>query len=604
MIHPHLHTALATLAAALSLVTPAAAHSGSHASVHDTVAGILERVRSSPGWRNQSAFTRGRVESLLTREEREVLGSAHIRFQASQPCRVTVFHDRSLRLEPFWLRSGSWSRPGTEIKVGDVTFQAWQRDFPAGEVGLGINSLSGGGRHYFVAVAPLGPAPLELDDLYPGQLRTTNFVAGALPWTDRTDTLPAPPPGFEGQTLLQTLHARRDDGRLVGRVRWTGRPAAARPDHVVLTWSGDPRTTQTLQWRTSRKTRAGMVVHVEAAQANLPLEAWHRTQATTTTLASESTANDPVIHRHTTVLEGLQPGTTYVYRVGDGSRRGWTEPLQFTTAPAAPESFSFIYMGDAQNGLDAWGRLVRGAHRARPDAAFYLMAGDLVDRGAERDDWDDFFENARGVFDHRPLVPVLGNHECQGGRPRLYLEQFALPTNGPTALEAERAYAFEYGNALFVILDSNEDPAKQTEWLDTTLGASRARWKFVAYHHPAYSSAPNRDNKKLRETWLPIFDRHGVDIALQGHDHAYLRTHPIRHGEMVSSTAEGTTYVVSVSGTKFYSQAKRPETVVGFTNVATWQVLDLRVEGDRLTYRAYDRRGQVRDEFVIDKSGR
>ena len=60
--------------------------------------------------------------------------------------------------------------------------------------------------------------------------------------------------------------------------------------------------------------------------------------------------------------------------------------------------------------------------------------------------------------------------------------------------------------------------------------------------------------------------------------------------------------MVSVSGTKFYSQAVRPETAVGFTNVATWQVLDVEIEGDRLTYRAYDRQGRIRDSFVIDKA--
>ena len=58
-------------------------------------------------------------------------------------------------------------------------------------------------------------------------------------------------------------------------------------------------------------------------------------------------------------------------------------------------------MGDAQNGLDRWGVLLHNAYRARPDAAFYLMAGDLVNRGAERWDWDSFFENSKGVFDRR-----------------------------------------------------------------------------------------------------------------------------------------------------------------------------------------------------------
>ena len=27
---------------------------------------------------------------------------------------------------------------------------------------------------------------------------------------------------------------------------------------------------------------------------------------------------------------------------------------------------------------------------------------------------------------------------------------------------------------------------------------------------------------------MPIFDKHHVDLVLQGHDHAYLRTYPLR----------------------------------------------------------------------------
>jgi hypothetical protein len=595
-------TGVALLVSVLRPV-PARAHSGSHPSVHDTVAGILERVKRSPGGRERTAFTRNRVESILTDSERHVLATGHLTFRVDQPVLVTVFHDQALDRDPFWLRDGTWSRPPeAKLGVGDATFDFWQKEFPAGEIGLGVNSLGGGARHYFVALRSLGGGPVTLADGYPGQLRATNFVAGARPWTDRTEALPAAlPDGFAGQTLVQTLHAWRDAGRLFGRVQWTEHPASSRPDQVVLTWSDDPRTTQTIQWRTSRRIARGEARVIEAGQAGRPLSVWSRLSAFTTTLVSESTANDPVVHRHTVVVRGLRPGTRYAYRVGDGSAQRWSETREFVTAPAGAEPFAFVYMGDAQNGLDTWGKLVRGAYRARPDAAFYLMAGDLVNRGNERDDWDDFFDNARGVFDRRPLVPVVGNHECQGGRPRLFLEQFALPRNGPAGLEAERVYAFEYGSALFVVLDSNEEPGKQAAWLEDQLARSRARWKIVSYHHPAYSSAASRDNQILRETWAPIFDRHGVDLALQGHDHAYLRTYPIRDGRRAPSTAQGTTYIVSVSGTKFYKQAARPETIVGFTDIPTWQILDLEIAGDRLTYRAFDRQGTLRDEFVIDK---
>ncbi|MFO1496902.1 MAG: metallophosphoesterase [Verrucomicrobiota bacterium] len=243
--------------------------------------------------------------------------------------------------------------------------------------------------------------------------------------------------------------------------------------------------------------------------------------------------------------------------------------------------------------------MLQQALQARPDAAFYIIAGDLVNRGRERDEWDSLFHYGSPVFSRRPLVPAVGNHDAQGGRPGLYLDQLELPKNGPLLFDQERVFALEYSNALFLVLDSNLRPHRQTAWLESQLGRSKALWKFVIYHHPAYSSARARDNADLREAWAPIFDRYHVDMALQGHDHAYLRTYPMRGQHRVESPAGGTTYVVAVSGTKMYLQDPRDYAAVALTNVATYQVLDL--AGRRLTYRAFDAAGRTRDELVIDK---
>jgi 3',5'-cyclic AMP phosphodiesterase CpdA len=162
-------------------------------------------------------------------------------------------------------------------------------------------------------------------------------------------------------------------------------------------------------------------------------------------------------------------------------------------------------------------------------------------------------------------------------------------------------YSFEHGNALFVILDSNLAPTNQTRWLEEKLSQTKATWKFVVYHHPAYSSGGNRDNKEVRAAWTPLFDKYHVDMALQGHDHAYLRTYPLKASQRVASPKEGTVYVISVSGTKMYAQAKHDYTEFGMTNVSTFQVLDIQISGNRLVYRAYDLDGKLRDEFVIEK---
>jgi hypothetical protein len=587
----------------LSIPAPAplSAHVGP--SVHDAVAGVLERMRRDLPPAEVRDWTAAKAEQFLTAREREILGGEHISFHVNVPVRVWILRDRKLGDEPFWLGPRGFRPTALSLKSADADYDVWRQDFSAGRVGLGVPCLSGAGRHYLVVLAPSNEADnVKVTELYPGQLRLATFRARVKAHLDQNTVFASVPPELDGRTLIRTDNARVKDAQLLNRFGWTAHPSSDRPDHVLLTWSDDPRTTQTIQWRTSTNVPRGYVLFQKQADFHgfQPHQAT-RTAATTARIETPKLINDPVVHWHTAELRGLSPGTTYVYSVGDGRESGWTAPVEFTTAPAGEQPFSFIYLGDAQNGLDRWGTLVRNAFRSRPDAAFYVMAGDLVDRGAERDDWDSLFHNAAGVYDRRPVVPALGNHECQGGKPELYLRQFALPRNGPANLEPERAYSFHYANALFVILDSNLPPAAQTNWLERQLSQSPATWKFVVYHHPAYSSSPIRDQKELREVWTPLFDKYHVDIALQGHDHAYLRTYPLKAGQRVASPREGTVYLITVSGTKMRPQARRDYTEVGFTDVATYQVLDIQLSGNRLVYRAHDLDGHVRDQFVIEK---
>jgi len=579
------------------------AHVGSHASVHDTVAAIVERMKAQMPEEDLRNLTVAKVEAFLTAEERHILGTEHLSFVVNVPVTVYLIRDTALGTEPFWLKEEGFTATPWTVEAASRTYDVWSKAFPAGWIGLGVNSLSGGGEHYVVALVPQEPgASVELRDIYPGLHTVGSLRVGETLYTDRPDTFEKVPPELEGATLVRGVRARRGDAQMLSLWRFTDYPSSEKPDQIILTWSDDPRTTQTIQWRTSPRVPTGAVAYIKKANAfTVRPQSPQIVRAETTVISTPNILNDPVIHHHTVTLRGLEPGTTYLYAVGSGSGDDWTEYREFTTAPAGVVPFSFIYMGDAQNGLDRWGSLVHTAFRERPDAAFYLMAGDLVNRGAERDDWDSLFFNARDIYDRRPLVPVIGNHECQGGHPTLYLQLFALPTQGPREIEPERAYAFEYSNALFVVLDSNLPPQSQAKWLEEVLSTSKATWKFVSYHHPAYSSAPNRDNKDVREVWVPLFDKYHVDLALQGHDHAYLRTYPLKGGQRVDSPKEGTVYIISVSGTKMYSQEKRDYTEVGMTNISTYQVLDIQISGNRLLYRAYDTDGELKDQFVIEK---
>lgn len=579
------------------------AHVGAHPSVHDTVATILERMKEKMPEHDLRNLTVPKVEAFLTLEERYILGTEHLSFRVNVPVTLYLIRDTALGSEPFWLKDRGFTLTNLTVKGGSRTYDVWTKTFPEGWIGLGVNSLSGGGEHYVVALVPEKPGtPVTLEDIYPGFHTVGTLKVGEKLYTDRPDTFEVIPPELEGALFVRGVRSRRADAQMLNLWRFTKYPSSDKPDQIILTWSEDPKTTQTIQWRTSSRVTQGAVAYIKKSEAfTVHPKAPQIVHAETTVLKTPNVLNDPIVHRHTVTLRGLQPGTTYLYAVGDGSDEGWTEYREFTTAPADVAPFSFIYMGDAQNGLDRWGSLVHTAFRERPDAAFYIMAGDLVNRGAERDDWDDLFYNARDIYDRRTLVPVIGNHECQGGHPTLYLQQFALPINGPRHIEPERVYALEYSNALFVVLDSNLPPQSQAVWLEEVLSTSKATWKFVTYHHPAFSSAPNRDNKDVREVWGPIFDKYHVDLALQGHDHAYMRTYPLKGGQRVNSPKEGTIYIVSVSGTKMYEQVQRDYIEKGMTNLSTYQVLDIQISGNRLVYRAYDTDGKLCDEFVIEK---
>ena len=540
--------------------------------------------------------TSAEVLALATEDELQALSTGFLRFRVDAPATVHVMLSPDSDEAPFWLAAQGFERSGLVATVdGEDAFHAWSKPVAAGEVALGVHAIEGGVKPYFVLVGPAaaGAAQPGVSAPVPERMTLATATVGTRVFADDTDTLDAIDPALEGLVLLQTLEKRENEAALVGWFRATPHPSGADADQVVLTWGGDPATTQSIQWRTATGSPNARLRY--AAEGS---DAWTEVEAASLQLTTPDVANDPEVMRHTVALDGLAPGTAYRYAIGDGTT--WGEARRFTTAPGRAQPFRFIYMGDAQNGLDTWGQLLRRAHAEHPDAAFHVMAGDLVNWGERRDDWDLLFHNAAGVHDTRPLVPAIGNHEVDQGRAALYVDQFDLPQNGPDGIEPERAYALEYADALFVVLDSNLPPEPQVAWLDRTLGASDATWKFAVFHHPLYSTKPgDRGQPELKAAWAPLFEKHGVDLVLQGDDHAYLRTFPMKGDQVVDSPAEGPVYIHAVSGTKMYRQSDAPYIARRFTDIATYQVID--IDGGRLEYTSYDVQGRVMDAFTIEK---
>ena len=391
------------------------------------------------------------------------------------------------------------------------------------------------------------------------------------------------------------------------------------PDRIVLTWSGDPATTQSVTWRTDI-TVSEAVAQYAIAEAGPDFRNRARTVRATSELfdGSRVPQSEYLAKFHSVTFTDLVPDTTYAYRVGDGAR--WSEWFHFRTASLEAKPFSFIYFGDAQNDiLSLWSRTIRSSYAAAPDARFMIHAGDLINTAHDDKQWGEWFEAGGWIHPMLPSVPATGNHEYraittaeeEAGIRHLsvfWKPQFTLPMNGPKGLE-ESAYYIDYQSARIVVLNSNVERQAQAEWLDEVLTANTQPWTVVVFHHPGFSTAGSRDNPEIRALWKPVLDKHGVDLVLQGHDHTYARGRTFLQeanagvGANARDPRTGTVYVVSVSGPKMYEF--KPEQWGQYDaaldrraeNTQLFQVI--RIDGDKLEYRAHTALGQLYDSFDL-----
>ena len=232
-------------------------------------------------------------------------------------------------------------------------------------------------------------------------------------------------------------------------------------------------------------------------------------------------------------LEGLKSAEPYFYEVtaidlnGDTIRSG---DLTFRTAGSKASPFSFAIIGDTEARPHINFQVGQLIWDERPD--FIINLGDLTDGGKEphKFEWNhEYFQGMNPLTSRIPMVPVPGNGE---GDLYWYSKYHNLPAY----------YKYEYGNAVFFMLNSNDRAAfapggEQYEWLENELKNCEATWKFVCHHHAPYSSDENdygnswEGISNLGDTLVrkivPLYEKYGVDIVMFGHLHTYQRTLPI-----------------------------------------------------------------------------
>ncbi|WP_264764219.1 purple acid phosphatase family protein [Frankia tisae] len=321
---------------------------------------------------------------------------------------------------------------------------------------------------------------------------------------------------------------------------------------VHLAFGPDPATAMVVSWltrgpvtRPAVRCQAGPGTPGEAIPAN--------------TRSYRDAHTGEAVFAHHAPLSGLEPATEYTFTIEHGGRPQAADG-SFRTAPGSRAAFSFTFFGDQGTdrpydpfGSPASGYAVAGVERCAP--LFALAGGDLSYANQREDPvrtWSDWFTMISTSARLRPWLPCVGNHEIERGNGALglaaYQTYFELPPNGEENHLEGLWYAFTVGAVRFVLLSADDvcyqnsgpiylrgfSAGRQTAWLARTLKQARADpgidWIVVAMHHTALSTSADHNGADLgiREAWLPLFDRHGVDLVLYGHEHHYERSHPVR----------------------------------------------------------------------------
>lgn len=376
--------------------------------------------------------------------------------------------------------------------------------------------------------------------------------------------------------------------------------AGPRPDRILLSWVADPATSVAVTWRCRVGAGQGKV-QVAKSTKGPDLERHIREVIA---IKEKSTIADWPANYYSVNINGLEPETTYAYRVGND--RQWSEWNYLTTASQASKPFCFIFMGDIQDDIrNMWSRVIRKAYSDASDAAFILYAGDIVSKRKDSE-WGQWFDATGFIHRMIPCLASAGNHEYAKGKLSDHWRKiFHFPPNGPIGL-TDTTYYIDYQDVRIIILDSNAEKASQKKWLRKILEDNPNQWTIVAFHHPLYFVSKSRDITKPRNTWLPIFDEFGVDLVLQGHDHAYMRTDLVNLADrqkldsVKSSQDEGTIYVVSVSGPKMYhSDLKSVVVKSAAGNAQFYQVI--KINGNKLYFETKAADGKRYDAFTLTK---
>lgn len=321
--------------------------------------------------------------------------------------------------------------------------------------------------------------------------------------------------------------------------------AEAHVFHPRIYWTESPSSHAILSWTSDIMGNANYVVYdtkpaLDTSIYKYRVEANQNGQITYK--PSDAYAGVPKSFFHHADVEQLEPNTTYYYRFCTDNT--CSPEYNFKTAPSQSAHLTVLFGGDSrigkEEGSDPAAHVDRRAanllvkHLVEDDSAILALVHG-ADFGMNAN-WQYLYhwfnDHELTITDNKRVLPLIisrGNHDHEIG----FTENFRL--GKVTENNSDGYYYCTQLTDSIALLTLNTETSMagyQKEWLEKTLAAKRpsSAWLFVQYHKPAYPAVKHFDREdfaRVRQVWVPLFEKYAIDIALESDGHALKKTVPL-----------------------------------------------------------------------------
>jgi predicted phosphodiesterase len=189
--------------------------------------------------------------------------------------------------------------------------------------------------------------------------------------------------------------------------------------------------------------------------------------------------------------------------------------------------FNFVVAGDFSCNKEAK-KTVNNMATKKPEIV--LTVGDHSYRKSA----DCWFDTVSPLDTDSKLKIAFGEHDIDDNltKYKTYLRHFNL---------TDPYYSFDYRNVHFLAMATPKNMvipymsnSTQYNFVKNDLKSAHenknVNWIVVLSYRPLYSSTSIHSGKaELQDLYHPLFDKYRVDLVLQGHNHNYQRTYPLRY---------------------------------------------------------------------------